>query len=73
MTPEERQCRTDLAAAYRLMDHFGVRDLTYNHLSARVPGEAEAILIKPTDFMFRRSHRLNFSKIRPEWGATGPR
>ncbi len=52
MSPEEWRCRCDLAAAYRLMDHFGVRDLTYNHLSARVPGEPDAILIKPSDFMF---------------------
>ncbi len=48
----EWRCRVDLAAAYRLMDHFGVRDLTYNHLSARVPGEPGAILLKPSDFMF---------------------
>ena len=48
----EWQCRVELAAAYRLMDHFGVRDLTYNHLSARVPGEPNAILIKPGNFMF---------------------
>lgn len=48
----EWSCRVDLAAAYRLMDHFGVRDLTYNHLSARVPGEPNAILIKPGDHMF---------------------
>ncbi|MBV8748071.1 MAG: class II aldolase/adducin family protein [Xanthobacteraceae bacterium] len=48
----EWSCRVALAAAYRLLDHFGVRDLTYNHLSARVPGEADAILIKPTDHMF---------------------
>jgi ribulose-5-phosphate 4-epimerase/fuculose-1-phosphate aldolase len=48
----EWQCRVELAAAYRLMDYFGVRDLTYNHLSARVPGEPNAILLKPGDFMF---------------------
>lgn len=48
----EWACRIALAAAYRLMDHFGVRDLTYNHLSARVPGEPYAILIKPGDHMF---------------------
>jgi len=48
----EWRCRVELAAAYRLMDHFGVRDLTYNHLSARVLGEPNAILIKPSDFMF---------------------
>lgn len=48
----EWTCRVALAAAYRLMDHFGVRDLTYNHLSARVPGEPDAILLKPGDHMF---------------------
>ena len=52
ITAAERSCRIELAAAYRLMDHFGVRDLTYNHLSARVPGEPNAILIKPGDHMF---------------------
>ena len=52
ITPAEHRCRKDLAAAYRLMDYFGVRDLTYNHLSARVPGRVDSILIKPTDFMF---------------------
>jgi ribulose-5-phosphate 4-epimerase/fuculose-1-phosphate aldolase len=34
------------------MDHFGVRDLTYNHLSARVPDQSQALLLKPADFMF---------------------
>jgi ribulose-5-phosphate 4-epimerase/fuculose-1-phosphate aldolase len=52
VTDAEWRCRVDLAAAYRLMDHFGVRDLTYNHLSARVPGENGKFLIKPGDFMF---------------------
>ena len=35
----EQRTRIDLAAAYRLLAHAGVSDLTYNHLSARVPGE----------------------------------
>jgi ribulose-5-phosphate 4-epimerase/fuculose-1-phosphate aldolase len=48
----EWRCRVELAAAYRLLDHFGVSDLTYNHLSARVPGEPNALLIKPSDFIF---------------------
>jgi ribulose-5-phosphate 4-epimerase/fuculose-1-phosphate aldolase len=52
VSPAEWACRVALAAAYRLMDHFGVRDLTYNHLSARVPGETDAILLKPGDHMF---------------------
>lgn len=37
---------------YRLMAHFGVNDLTYNHISARVPGEPDCMLIKPEDQFF---------------------
>jgi ribulose-5-phosphate 4-epimerase/fuculose-1-phosphate aldolase len=62
VTPAEWSCRVSLAAAYRLMDHFGVRDLTYNHLSARVPGEPNAILIKPSDHMFGEVTASGLSK-----------
>lgn len=48
----ERHTRVELAACYRLMVHIGVEDLTYNHISARVPGE-DALLVKPGDMMFR--------------------
>ena len=58
----ERQTRVDLATAYRLMDYFGVQDLTYNHLSARVPGEPNALLIKPSDFMFGEISVSNLRK-----------
>jgi len=44
--------RVELAACYRLMAHFGVSDLTYNHLSARVPDAAHLLLVKPSNFMF---------------------
>lgn len=44
--------RCDLAAGYRLFAHHGVEDLTYNHISARVPDEPDAMLIKPLDMMF---------------------
>jgi len=48
----EWQTRVELAACHRLMHHAGVRDLTHNHLTARVPGEPHHFLIKPGDFMF---------------------
>lgn len=48
----EWKTRVDLAAAYRLMAHYGVQDLTYNHLSARVPDAPDHILIKPYTVMF---------------------
>jgi ribulose-5-phosphate 4-epimerase/fuculose-1-phosphate aldolase len=52
MSPEEWEVRVELAAAHRLMAHFGIQDLTHNHLTARVPGEPGHFLIKPADFMF---------------------
>jgi len=52
MTADERNARVELAASYRLLAHFGVSDLTYNHLSARVPGEPTRLLIKPRTMMF---------------------
>ena len=39
VSAEEWQARVDLAACYRLVDHFGMTDLTYNHITARVPGD----------------------------------
>lgn len=48
----ERQTRTELAAAYRLMSHFGITDTTHNHLTARVPDEPDAFLIKRADHLF---------------------
>jgi ribulose-5-phosphate 4-epimerase/fuculose-1-phosphate aldolase len=42
---DEWQTRVDLAACYRLVHHFGMDDLVYNHISARVPGEEGHFLI----------------------------
>jgi ribulose-5-phosphate 4-epimerase/fuculose-1-phosphate aldolase len=45
VTPEEWQTRVDLAACYRLVHHYRMDDLVYNHISARVPGEEGHFLI----------------------------
>lgn len=42
----EWEARVKLAACYRLMAHFGITDLTYNHLSARVPDQPGRYLVK---------------------------
>jgi ribulose-5-phosphate 4-epimerase/fuculose-1-phosphate aldolase len=52
VSPEEWQVRVELAACYRLLAHYGANDLTYNHLSARVPGESGQLLIKHPNMMF---------------------
>jgi ribulose-5-phosphate 4-epimerase/fuculose-1-phosphate aldolase len=46
MSEGEWQARVDLAAVYRLVDHYGWGDVIYNHCSIRVPGEARKFLIK---------------------------
>jgi ribulose-5-phosphate 4-epimerase/fuculose-1-phosphate aldolase len=51
-TEAEWQARVELAAAHRALAHYGVNDLTYNHLSLRVPGEPDRLLIKPPGYMF---------------------
>lgn len=38
VTPEEWQARVELAACYRLIEHFGMSDLTYNHITYHIPG-----------------------------------
>ena len=50
----EWQTRLELAACYRLMAHSGVFDLTYNHLSARLPDAPEHYLIKGERQLFQQ-------------------
>jgi ribulose-5-phosphate 4-epimerase/fuculose-1-phosphate aldolase len=48
----EREVREDLAAAYRLVAHFGMTDLVFTHLSARLPGEGHRFLVNPYGLLF---------------------
>lgn len=50
--PEEWEIRCDLAAAYRLIPHFGMDDLICSHLSARLPGKDHRIFLNPYGLMF---------------------
>ena len=52
VSEQEWQARVELAAAYRTLAHYGVQDLTYNHLSLRIPDEPDKLLIKPHGFLF---------------------
>ena len=63
MSQAERDIRVDLAACYRLIAHFGMNELTYNHISARIPGEAEAFLINPFGLMFEEVCASNLVKV----------
>lgn len=52
VSAEEWAARVDLAAGHRVLANSGVRDMTYNHFSLRVPGEPGHFLVKRTDWMF---------------------
>ena len=46
--------RCNLAMAYRLIQRFGFDDLTYNHLSVRIPDRPDHFLIKRDDELFEQ-------------------
>jgi ribulose-5-phosphate 4-epimerase/fuculose-1-phosphate aldolase len=48
----ELELRQDLAAAYRLIAHFGMDDLVFTHLSARLAGDGHRFLINPYGMLF---------------------
>jgi ribulose-5-phosphate 4-epimerase/fuculose-1-phosphate aldolase len=48
----EWEQRVNLAACYRLVDHFGWTDLIFTHISARVPGPEHHFLINPYGMLF---------------------
>lgn len=50
--PNEREVREDLAAAYRLVALFGMTDLVFTHLSARLPGTEHRFLVNPYGLLF---------------------
>ena len=52
ISSEEWSLRRDLAALYRLIAHFGMTDLIYTHISARVPGEGHHFLINRYGVLF---------------------
>jgi len=52
ISAEEWQVRVNLAAAYRLVAHYGWDDLIFTHISARVPGPEHHLLLNPYGMMF---------------------
>jgi ribulose-5-phosphate 4-epimerase/fuculose-1-phosphate aldolase len=65
LSPDEGEAvlRRQLAAAYRLVDHFGWTELIYGHLTARVPGDAPHFLINPFGLNYDEVTASNLVKI----------
>lgn len=55
--------RVDLAACYRLVALFGMSDLIYNHISARIPGTDDHLLINPYGMMYEEITASSLVKI----------
>jgi ribulose-5-phosphate 4-epimerase/fuculose-1-phosphate aldolase len=58
----EWRLRCELAAAHRLVAHFVFVDLTYNHISARVPGEPRHFLVKADNLFMEQVTASNLVK-----------
>jgi ribulose-5-phosphate 4-epimerase/fuculose-1-phosphate aldolase len=63
VSPEEWAVRVDLAAAYRLIAHYGWDDLIFTHLSARVPGPEHHFLLNPYNLMFEEVTASSLVKV----------
>ena len=59
----EWNVRVDLAACYRLIELFGLSDLVFNHITAKVPGEEHRYLINPYGLAYEEMTASNLVKI----------
>jgi ribulose-5-phosphate 4-epimerase/fuculose-1-phosphate aldolase len=59
----EWAARVELAALYRMIHNFGMTDLIANHITMRVPGEPEHILINAYGLMYDEITASNLYKI----------
>jgi ribulose-5-phosphate 4-epimerase/fuculose-1-phosphate aldolase len=49
----EWQARKELAACYRLMDRYGMTDMIYNHITARIAGSKDRLLINLYGLLYK--------------------
>ena len=59
----EWQLRVDLAACYRLVARYGMTDLIYNHITARVPGPEHHILINAYGMLYQEVTASSLIKV----------
>ncbi|MBO6827119.1 MAG: class II aldolase/adducin family protein [Sneathiella sp.] len=52
VSEEEWAARVDLAACYQLVAHYGMSDMIFTHISARIPGTEDQFLINPYGLFF---------------------
>ncbi len=72
VSDEEWATRVDLAAAYRMVAHFGWDDLIFTHLSARIPGDDEHFLLNPYNLMFEEVTASSLIKVDAQGSPVEP-
>ncbi|MGJ4943068.1 class II aldolase/adducin family protein [Bradyrhizobium sp. HKCCYLS1011] len=70
LTDANRQARTDLAAAYRLIHRLGMDDSIYTHISVRLPGTHDRFLINPYGMRFEEVTASNLVTVDIEGNVT---
>src|ERR1700676_1823939 len=66
VSAQEWQARVDLAACYRLVDQYGMTDLIYNHITARIPGTPDHLLINLYGLLYKEITASSLVKISVE-------
>lgn len=66
VSKEEWETRVQLAAAYRAFNYLGFEYTAFGHLSAKVPGEPENILLNPFGLMFDEITASSLVKVNRE-------
>ena len=69
-SPEEWEARCDLAACYRLVDHYGWSDLFGTHISLRVPG-TDHFLLNPYGMLFGEITASSLVKVDQDGNMIG--
>ena len=72
VSDEEWAIRVDLAAAYRLVAHYGWDDLIFTHLSARIPGPEHHFLLNPYQLMFEEVTASSLVKVDVDGNPVDP-
>jgi ribulose-5-phosphate 4-epimerase/fuculose-1-phosphate aldolase len=63
VSEEEWETRVNLAACYRLVAKYGMNDLIYNHITAKVPGSPGHFLINAFGLLYDEITASNLYKI----------
>ena len=72
ISEDEWRHRVELATCYRVFDLLGWTALIYNHISLRLPGDEDHLLINPFGLTYAEVTPSNLVKIDLDGNIVGP-